>query len=112
MNEADRAVPCQCRGDVQYQRVILCLVLLIVYQKAETNNKTVEYIRGHSIQEGIKRCGIIASEEEVGKIGNNKVLCFPFVSSNCPFPVIQIERGHFKLNCNKYKSVAWKNCLT
>lgn len=76
------------------------------------NNKNVKYIRGQSVQEGIKRCGTIAFKEEVGKIGNNKVLCSPFVSSACPFLVIQIKRGHFKLYCNKYKSMAWKNCLT
>lgn len=76
------------------------------------NSKTVKYMREQSVQEGIKRCGIIASKEEVGKIGNNTVLCSPFVSSICPFPVIQIERGHFKLHCNKYKSMAWKDCLT
>jgi len=76
------------------------------------NSETVKYIRGQSVWEGIKPCGILAFEEEVGKIGNNKVLCSPFVSSNCPFPVIQIERGRFKLHCNKYKSVTWKNCLT
>lgn len=62
-----------------------------------------------TVQEGIKRCGIIARKEEVGEMGNNEVLCSPFVSSNCPFAVIQIERGHFRLHCNKYKSIVFHN---